>query len=231
LRKNKIKVLEKRIEELEEKRELQEKANIHVSNILSDFGKDYSQRVENHREVLLDINNSLICLCEVLGSKWDNPIDAIPQLLEWAYAEKRFLMLNNKKLGLEDYERPSCLICRKTFQDYYCPNCHENTFHKAHISLLQGYMKHDDPLKEIKKILYGEHGDSKEYVLNKARLDRFKLGMSEEEYNKYINYTNLNYEWQLRYKEIINTRKTEKPTCNEEVDCKDCSLDCEEPPK
>jgi len=52
------------------------------------------------KKVLLDINNSLICLCEVLGSEWKNPVDAIPQLLEWAYAEKRFLMMNNERLGL-----------------------------------------------------------------------------------------------------------------------------------
>ena len=47
---------------------------------------------------MLDINNSLISLCEVLDTKFKSPIDAIPLLLEWAHAEKGFLEKNNKKL-------------------------------------------------------------------------------------------------------------------------------------
>jgi hypothetical protein len=50
------------------------------------------------REVLRDINNSLISLCEVLDTKFKNPGDAISLLLEWAHAEKRFLIKNNEKL-------------------------------------------------------------------------------------------------------------------------------------
>ena len=61
--------------------------------------------------------------------------------------------------------------------------------------------------------------ESKEDILGKARIERFKLGMSEEEYNKYIGYTNLNYDWQRKYKEIINIEaKDGKKTVSGNVD-------------
>jgi len=50
-------------------------------------------------------------------------------------------------------EKPSCLIYSKIFIDYFCPNCHDNSFHRAHIMLLKGYMNLDDPIKEIKRVI------------------------------------------------------------------------------
>jgi hypothetical protein len=50
-----------------------------------------------------------------------------------------------------------CLICNKKIEDGYCENCHESTFHNAHITLLKNYLTYDDPLKEIKRILAGEY--------------------------------------------------------------------------
>ena len=49
-----------------------------------------------------------------------------------------------------------CFICEKKIKYGCCEACEGKAFHDAHISLLKGYMAHDDPLKEIKRIIYGE---------------------------------------------------------------------------
>lgn len=72
-------------------------------------------------------------------------------------------------------EEIKCLICGK--EPHYCEECHHNTFHNAHISLLQRYMKFKDPLKEIKRILYNEPKLtlSKEELKDKLEAERYKI--------------------------------------------------------
>ena len=97
--------------------------------LLKKFQQGYIDRIINLEEVLRDVNNSLISLCEILDTKWNDPIDAIPLLAEWGHAEKTFLMKNNEKLDVgsasarESLDRQTvkrCADCRK-YKTEDCP--------------------------------------------------------------------------------------------------------------
>lgn len=113
--------LDKQIAELKEKYKLLEKSfkgntntdvdsHVKLANEIAELQKTFKtidlclkvdgRDIKLNRKVLRDVNNSLISLCEILDTKWNDPIDAIPLLAEWGHAEKTFLMKNNEKLDV-----------------------------------------------------------------------------------------------------------------------------------
>ena len=45
------------------------------------------------------------------------------------------------------------MICKKKMKYGICEACEGKTFHDAHIELLKVYLKHKNPLEEIKRII------------------------------------------------------------------------------